>query len=630
MEISLPHRRVDLDLLRSIAIIFVIGYHLRWTGLQNGFIGVDIFFVLSGFLMSKMVDRARSNGNFSYLGFYRARLWRILPSLGVLIFTFWMLIFALLGIKAYDYAKVASSSILFVSNLYYYLQSGYFSPKGDLNFLLHTWSLSLEMQYYIVFPVVATFLKSLGPQKWRKGLAILTICSGSFLIMMISGQRDQSFAFYMLPSRFWEFMVGSLVWNTLGDASMAQSKCFRIKVMREMVFYMSITGLIICASGQIDLATYDWPNSRTIIVVICTGAAIAAGHGSTFAGWSFFEGLAKRSYALYLWHWPTIVLFRYFAWDEGSLSSLTILVISLALASLSYSVIESPRGHQRARWFPSPIASSVLASAVFLLSLGWSVHCRWRSPLSNFMYGYHRSNAPVQFGFDRSHMRYHQDTSEFNPLLEIPFDTSTNNYLLIGDCYAAMFSASLSKVATESRVNLIPITADDTFPTPQGPSEYPGPSAVMKSAFSQFIPQNRERIKGIILMANYSAYRKSQLQLYLEENRAFFKNLQIPITYIGQTEGFSIEGPVVAWMQEKYGINPERYTLTERRRAGEFVRSITGKTAYIDVMDRRDMNFSDGQSVLVYDTEHYSTFGTEQLKGRFEGIFTRGLAEGKK
>lgn len=630
MEHTTHKRRADLDFLRSMAIIFVLGYHLRWPALQNGFIGVDVFFVLSGYLMGKIVAPPIASGTFSFRRFYLKRAERILLPLLALVISFLLLVCTLLGIKAYDYAKDATSSILFVSNVYYYLQSGYFSPKGELNFMLHTWSLSLEMQYYLILPVVLAMANRLGQGRMTSACASLALACLSYLAMVYLGQRDQSFAFYMLPARFWEFMAGVLVWAITGSIKDTGTRKKKERLLRSTVFYVAVCVLLLCASGTIPLASFQWPGSGTLLVVACSATAIAIDHGSALVKWKVFGELAKRSYALYLWHWPMIVLFRYFGVETGDWHSLYMLSISFAMACLSYSLVERRYGTTGAGLPRRAMVMVILGTFTVAMCLTAGALFRRHGELSSFMYGYHADHAPEQFGFDISHIRYNQDTASFRSIQDLAFDPERPNYLLIGDCYAAMFSATLRRAAEQRGVNLIQLTADDTFPTPESPSDYTGPGDFMRGAFSGFIPSNRDRIQGIIIMANYSAYGRSQLGRYIERNRLFFTRLGIPITYIGQVAGYRIEAPVAAWMHQRYGIPPERYVRNDRRRAGDFVRNAAGKERYIDILAHSGTRFSDGRSVMLYDTEHYSTYGTEQFMDLLKGAFSRAVHKEKK
>src|SRR5690606_8845088 len=144
----------DIHFLRVVVMLSVVLYYLGLPVFVDVYIGVDIFFVLSGYLMTKIILVRLNQGTFRLVDFYRRRLIRILPALLTLIILFYILLYFVLGIKLYDFSRFALSSSIFVSNIYYELSSGYFQPASQLNFLLHTWSLSIEMQFYVLYPLL--------------------------------------------------------------------------------------------------------------------------------------------------------------------------------------------------------------------------------------------------------------------------------------------------------------------------------------------------------------------------------------------------------------------------------------------------------------------------------------------
>lgn len=609
-------RRTDLDLLRSLAILFVLGYHFRWAGFQNGFLGVDIFFVLSGFLMCRTVGSGLRQGDFCLRDFYFRRASRILPAMYFMVAAVFLAVILFLGIKAYDYGRSASTSLLFVSNVHYYMLSGYFSPKSELNFLLHTWSLSIEVQFYIILPLVLAPLRHFRRNTSSSSLWLLFLGFGSFILMLFMRRGDPAAAFYLLPARIWEFMAGGLAWS-LSQGARQHGK----GLLSKSVFWGMVAILLLCVSDLVPLDSGSWPNWGTLLVVGATATAIMVGPGLKVIGSPFLKFLAQRSYSLYLWHWPLLVLANYFGLFGSPLEKTAILVISLVMAHLSYQLIELRAGQLRARGALSALAATVISTVSLTVLMRLELKRGHPEGLWDFMYLYAAKSSPSQFGFDRSHVRYHQDTTGFTPATLFARVPGKRNYLLIGDCYAAMFSPTLRNAADSRNANLIQLTADDTFPTPRAPSIYPGPRDFMSHVFHTVIPQNRERIDGVVIMANYAAYSRAQLQGYLADNAAYFGKLGLPVVYVGQTDSYSIEGPVSAWLEQRYGIAVNGYLNLDRRRANRFLISVLGQGKYIDLIGQQRISLSDGRSAALYDTEHYSTFGTEQYRDLLKRAF---------
>lgn len=212
--------RPDIDGLRAIAIIPVVLFHAEVVGFGGGFIGVDVFFVISGFLITSLLLQDIQKNRFSIAHFYERRVRRIFPAL--------MTVFAACAVAAYIlllpqdlilFAKSLVAAILFASNFHFMSKTGYFDAPAESHPLLHTWSLSVEEQFYIFFPLILWFLAA---KKMRFGPTILVIFVSSLIVSLWATAAHPKFGFYMLPSRTWEMMLGSLL--ALNIAPPIQSK----------------------------------------------------------------------------------------------------------------------------------------------------------------------------------------------------------------------------------------------------------------------------------------------------------------------------------------------------------------------------------------------------------------------
>src|SRR5690606_3203411 len=222
MSSSIKYYRNDLDFLRALAIISVVGYHLQIPYFNNGYVGVDIFFVLSGFLMATNIFSRLKDNSFQLYSFYLSRAKRIFPVYYLVLLTFLLLIFLFFDIKLYEYNLSAISSALFTSNFHYYLLSGYFQPKSELNLLLHTWSLSLDIQYYLICPYILIFIYRCRVIS-KNGIWFMYILF-SIGCMWILQRSDHALNFYMLPSRLWEFLTGGIIFSLSGKYKLNFSK----------------------------------------------------------------------------------------------------------------------------------------------------------------------------------------------------------------------------------------------------------------------------------------------------------------------------------------------------------------------------------------------------------------------
>ena len=202
--------RADVNGLRALAVSAVLLFHFNVPGFAGGFAGVDVFFVISGYLMTSIISRRLDDGNFSMGGFYRDRLLRIAPALVVLCGA--MLAFGWFYLHWYEYRKLARhilASLGFVSNIVYFNESGYFDHSPFKRWLLHTWSLSVEFQFYVLYPVLCSLIvRWFG---WRRVLPIVAVIAAlAFALSVYASPRYPSGAFYLLPTRAWELLAGAL------------------------------------------------------------------------------------------------------------------------------------------------------------------------------------------------------------------------------------------------------------------------------------------------------------------------------------------------------------------------------------------------------------------------------------
>lgn len=331
-----PAHRRDIDGLRALAILPVLLFHAHVPGFSGGYVGVDIFFVISGFLITGIIAREVDAGRFSIVGFYERRFRRIMPALSVMILV-------VLGLSAWLYLpgdlegvpKSALAATLFASNLWFFTDTGYFAGGADVKPLLHTWSLAVEEQFYIGFPILLLLVTRFAP-KWRT--AIIWAIAGASLALCIAMRRDATgFAFYLLPTRGWELLAGGLL--ALGEIAPV-----RRKLLREGIACAGLAA-ILYAVTCFDKDTL-FPGSAALLPVLGAAALIHTAPETRVGrllGEAPLVGIGLISYSLYLWHWPFIVLAEY-ATDlplRGPLQ-LLVLVGSSVAAWLSWRFVERP------------------------------------------------------------------------------------------------------------------------------------------------------------------------------------------------------------------------------------------------------------------------------------------------
>ncbi|MDH4199254.1 MAG: acyltransferase [Spirochaetia bacterium] len=331
--------RPDIDGLRAIAVLSVIGFHLSRKMLPGGYLGVDIFFVLSGYLITSIIWREILTGNFSIIRFYDRRIRRIMPALLTLIFIVAVVsIMLLLPIDLIGFAKSLLATLGFVANIYFWRDTDYFSRNAEEKPLLHLWSLGVEEQFYILFPLI--LLLTANKTKKLTLIIVAVLCIGSLLLNILALKMIADMpAFYLLPTRSWELGLGALIALTPS----------RIKPIPGIMALLGSIGLALIIISVILGWRLNFPFiPESLLTVIGTSLIIYSGvQKENLVGrvLSFrvlvFIGLI--SYSLYLWHWPIIVFVRYYlVRDLTSFEMFGVSAIMLMLATLSWYYIERP------------------------------------------------------------------------------------------------------------------------------------------------------------------------------------------------------------------------------------------------------------------------------------------------
>lgn len=320
--------RKDINGLRAIAVIAVVLFHFNAKWMPGGFAGVDVFFVISGFLMTGIIFKGLENDNFSLTTFYVARANRIIPALAILCFI--LLIFGwfyLTPIAFQALGKHVASSVGFVSNIIYWFESGYFDTASHDKWLLHTWSLSAEWQFYLIYPVILVLLKYFISLKTLKRVVLGGSILG-FIYCIFSTYQSPSFSYFLLPARIWEMTLGGVAY--LYPFTIAQKHKAKIEWI----------GILLILSAYAFISEENhWPGYLAGIPVIGAFIIIQAQNNSSYLLNSLlFQKIGKWSYSIYLWHWPFVVAIYTFSlsyyWTFGGIA------LSILLGYLSHTYIE--------------------------------------------------------------------------------------------------------------------------------------------------------------------------------------------------------------------------------------------------------------------------------------------------
>jgi peptidoglycan/LPS O-acetylase OafA/YrhL len=335
--------RTDIDGLRGMAVVFVAAYHFGVHRLPGGFVGVDIFFVISGFLITRIIYTESIAGDFSFVRFYERRVRRIVPALYALVAVVAVVsLFFLLPDEYVRFSQSALSVGTFSSNVLFWQESGYFAQASHGKPLLHTWSLAVEEQFYFVFPVVIYLLTRFDRR--REFFWVAALCLASFGLNVWGVRSFPEATFYLAPARAWEFLLGSLL--AVPGIPAPNRQIQRIGAV--------VVGLaLMIASAVLFSSSTPFPGENALMP--CLGAALFIwGNTGTegqvprnpFVRLFAFFGLI--SYSLYLWHWPVLIFYRRMLGTSPEYTRLNaydktaLFAVSIALAYASYRFIEQP------------------------------------------------------------------------------------------------------------------------------------------------------------------------------------------------------------------------------------------------------------------------------------------------
>ncbi len=375
-----PHLKInfrkDINILRAFAVAAVIFFHFDFGFAAGGYLGVDIFFVISGYLMTAIILSKLSQKQFSLSGFYISRFLRIVPALAILCLMLgvigWFVIFP------FDYAYIARSinhALTFKSNITYSRGTGYFETGADIKWLLHTWSLSVEMQFYLIYPLVLLVVyKLFGLIGVRIALLLGLVASFSaYFWSMQYGDPNQ--AFYLLPTRAWQLLAGATIVVLPVSNGSTEKDYTTVSLLLRVLGVFFIFGSAMLGVGDHTLAPL-WATLATLgtVLILATPACLPA---LAFPGSVYVQNITHYtgliSYSLYLWHWPVRSFQKYLGHDDSVIATCLALIATVIAAAASYHFVEKTastyskkRDGNGIKW-PSIIAITVTLSTVALV-----------------------------------------------------------------------------------------------------------------------------------------------------------------------------------------------------------------------------------------------------------------------
>jgi peptidoglycan/LPS O-acetylase OafA/YrhL len=631
-------RRPDVQGLRAVAVVLVIAFH---TGLPalGGYVGVDVFFVISGFVISGLLLReSERSGTINLRGFYMRRLRRLTPALGLMVATV-VLASAILQSAVSETsgqeltAKTAVGALLFAGNvvLYRVPVDGYFAARAGDNPLLHTWSLGVEEQFYLVFPLLLMATMAIaGARRSRRALIVVVAAVGavslaasivfSYALVAVPGMgAPESFAFYLPLTRAWEFAVGALI--ALSAASTARIRPGAARLAAGVGSVGLVTSGVLLVEGMAP-----FPGVVAMIPVVSTALLIIGGSGPSrplvtrLLSTRWMTAVGDRSYSLYLWHWPFIVLVP-IVLPTVDHAPLVGALLSLIPAMLAYRFVENPLRQAsgiKVRWIAVSALGAPVALSLVLFAgsvTGWgdentkNLQTSLQSPTLGVRAGCFTGGTIDHDVFARC---------------RIPVEgESAGTILLVGDSHADSLSDGIVAAAHQLSYDVVTVTG--------GSCPYVGPAVALPDTVSNCEQLNRWRTEfalsgeaALVVTAQASAGREGRADEWVEGNVDVLEELEtaaVPVLWVGDVPYLGVNGSP-CW----YGVllsrcEADKDVVLNRQREGlevdaavvEQLDNVTFWSPFDEFCDDETCVAHDGDMLLYRDPEHLNAHGGMHL-----------------
>lgn len=621
--------RNDIQGLRALAVAPVVLYHADGRLLPGGFVGVDMFFVISGYLITQILLREIETGTFSVRRFYERRVRRLFPALFVMLAAVLIWGFMILSPEDFDeLASTALATIVFASNAMFFSLSDYFEGPAELKPLLHTWSLAVEEQFYLVFPLVLAGMARFAPRLLKPLLWIGSV--GSLALCILLTRSHQMAAFYLPMTRAWELLAGALI-------AAGAVPAVRGQLARDG---LSLIGLVLIGASLVLIdRSMRFPGVLALAPVLGTALVIHAGQGGATAGGRLLSlpplvWLGALSYSLYLWHWPLMAYARYTTIGEPEPVRLWLAAaaaVPLALASLIW--IERPA--QKARLSGSAILSSgglamaTAAVACFIIMLGKGIPDRF-APEVVALFEASKDSSP------------HRDRCHGNGWELIPYEENCQfgaegaapRIVVWGDSFGTEFAVALGEREGAQGRAVMQITASACPPAQGFSLSFRPRCRVLTDATLKALMADT-RVERVVLMAHYDRYRPdiAGLMAGLHRTAVLLGAAGKQVTLVDPIPSMPSDAPRALGLTVARGGDPGAFGADRAAHAGahaEIVAALEsiaadGGASRLDPAEKLcDVRLCPAwradAGVLYFDDVHLSLAGARLLVGGADGV----------
>ncbi|WP_417748265.1 acyltransferase family protein [Rosistilla oblonga] len=570
--------RPEIDGLRALAVVPVVMFHLG-LGFPGGFVGVDVFFVISGFLITGIIRRGLENETFSLVEFWERRIRRIFPALFVVVAAtlavgYWVL----LPNELEELGKSSVAQALLLANVYFWRDTGYFAGPAEFKPLLHTWSLAVEEQFYLFFPFMLCLLRRLSRKNLFAVLAVVALIS--FAGSVYGAFFHTGATFFLLPTRAWELLIGCMLavfpWQCKSsprrDSTIATLGF--LAIVLPVFLYDSDTPFpgLAAAPPVFGTAAIIFATACTPSIWLCKSLSLRP-----------FVFIGRISYSLYLWHWPIIVYTRMYSGHFREQQIAFASVVSLSAAILSWRFVETPLRRttffkSRRQLFASAFALSGAAIAVSFLFVG-SKGCSWRFPknISSLQEDvtWTGTEYSVKFGDDYKYRM--RDLASLG--VDGPVRNRELDFVVWGDSHGMCLCDIINTVALDYGLHGKAIVHNSFLPLPNvyvirenEPTRYRGHVREREKTM-EFLGKARPR--NLILVACWSRYTGNS-DVSLADTQSNFQNgsaIEIIKRNLQQLNSFCLDRGIALWVVRQIPSSGEKSPATT------LLRYVVGRTS---------------------------------------------------
>lgn len=610
--------RADVQGLRAVAVVPVLLFHFGFSSVPGGFAGVDVFFVISGFVISLGLIGGIDKDAFSLRDFYARRIRRIFP---LLLFTCFLTVFVanliFLPPDLVLLSKSAVATLLSVSNFFFWRQSGYFAPESQSQPLLHCWSLGVEEQFYLLMPLAMIGASKVCKGRWLAFLA--SLCVASFAVSVLSAFWAPSSGFFLLPARAWELASGSV----LAVLALRSREEQVAPVVREI---LGLVGLaLVLSSFTLLEESLAYPAWNALLPCLGTGLVIWAGSkpeqcqplSSQLLAWAPFRFVGTISYSLYLVHWPLAAFFTYRTIRGPSvLEGTALFVASLIIATLFHFGIERPmrdRSKVRTNTFAAIIS---LGAIVLLVTSGYIWRKQGfpeRSPdYHTLQQSYALWGGPSCFNED------HAASIAWDPVRCTRVRAGTRRVLLWGDSYAAHYGPGLVNPAAGLKVQLMQYTSAGCPPILADRSL--ARFACQESNARALSLIRSQRIDEVVLAARWTKV-NPRILARLHETVESIRALGVSVVVIGQSPEFSASPDRIDWISGQRGQPVGQWEVSFDRGINKVLATEASGARFIDpiaaLCPQGPCPYRLGGAWLFQDFGHFSEAGSRLAVAKY-------------